>query len=102
MKFSEKVKNIPLSIRKVILWMVVILLAIVLIYFWTKISLQRFHQAWKPEELEQDLKIPSLKKKIREGIPEFKKLESLLESLSAPRIPEEINSVSSSFPNINE
>lgn len=101
MKFSEKtIKNIPLGIRKIILWGVVIILGIALIYFWTKISIQRLRQAWHPEELSKELKIPSLKEKLSKGIPEFKKLESLLDILLTPQPQEEINPSTFSFPNI--
>ncbi len=99
MKFSEKIQKTPLGVRKIILWVIVVFLGILLIYFWTKISIQRFHQVWKPEELSREMKIPSLKEKIQEGTPEFKKLESFLNTLSSPRSPKGINLPTSSLPN---
>jgi len=74
MDFLGKIQSFPLKIRKIILWLVIIILGIGLVWLWTKISVKKF-QGFNKEDIIKGLDIPSLKEKIKKNPPEFPKLE---------------------------
>jgi len=78
MKILEKIQKLPLGIRKIILWLVLIIVGIFLVWIWLKIFTKDFKNFQK-EGLMEKLKTPSLKEKIEKdvskieipGIPKF-------------------------------
>lgn len=59
MKFFEKVRNLPESKRKLILWAVVIIIGLSLLTFWLK-NLQQGIKSFKVQEFKEELNLPSL------------------------------------------
>ena len=75
MNIVDKIRNLPESKRKVILWVIIIILAAGLLTWWVK-NLQQRLKSFKTEELKEQLKLPSFEEKLK-GLPkvEIPKLE---------------------------
>jgi len=66
--FLEKIQKLPLEIRKIILWSVIIILGIMLVWAWTKNFSKRL-QDFQIKETKEQLKFPDLRKEIEKGLP---------------------------------
>ena len=69
MNIVDKIRNLPESKRKVILWVIIIILAAGLLTWWVK-NLQQRLKSFKTEELKEQLKLPSFKEEL-EGMPKL-------------------------------
>lgn len=76
MDFLKKLQNLPLKIKKIILWLIVISLGISLVWFWTK-SFNKRLKGFPKENFIEELKIPFLKEKIKEDIPKLELPQNL-------------------------
>ena len=74
MNFLNKIRNLPEKKRKIILWVTVIIVALILLVIWIRLSKQRV-ESFKVEEFKEGLELPSL-----EG-PELPSFEESMESL---------------------
>jgi len=83
MSLSGKIQKLPLRIRKIILFTVVIIIGIVLVWAWTE-SFNRSFRGFQKEEMMKEFKIPSLKEKIKEDFPRLE----IPEILTKPRVPD--------------
>jgi hypothetical protein len=71
MNILEKIQKLQVFERKIILWIVMIIAAIFLFFFWTKIfnnDLQNLNKIDFPNQL----KIPSLMEKLEKDLPKIK------------------------------
>jgi uncharacterized membrane protein len=60
----QDVQNQPENVRKTILWVTVIILAIVLLFFWGKNVKQRFKEI-DVDGVKSDLNIPALQEELK-------------------------------------
>ncbi len=92
MEFFKKIQNLPEEKRKVIFWLVVILIGISLFLGWVK-SLEMKIKSFRTEKIKEELKIPQLEEELK-GLQKFeipatsqeelKKLEELLKESLTP------------------
>lgn len=80
-RILEKIQKFPLTVRKIILWTIVIIMGIILVLIWSKIFLKSF-EGLSRKNLFEEIEVPSLKEKIKEAMPE----------IVIPKIPESIDS----------
>ncbi len=62
----QKLRNQPEYIRKIILWLVVVIISLGLLIWWVKTSQQRI-KSFEAEGLQKEFKIPSFNKKLKES-----------------------------------
>lgn len=75
MSFLAKLQKLPESKRKIILWAVMILIAILLFFFWAKSSQEKL-RSFPKEEFIEKLQAPDFKKELKRAPqPEMPKLE---------------------------
>jgi len=55
----EKIQKLPESKKKIILWLIVIVLGLILLFFWTK-KIQDKLGNFKTEEIKEELNLPNL------------------------------------------
>jgi len=92
MEFFKKIQNLPEGKRKVIFWLVVIIIGISLFLGWVK-SLEMKIKSFRTEKIKEELKMPQLEEELKElqkpEIPEtsqeeLKKIEELLKEFLTP------------------
>ena len=99
MKFLEKLQNLPERQRKIILWLVVIIIGFLLLVFYLQ-NLKLRLKSLSGEEIREQLKIPEFQEKLKElpkiempkiEIPEIseEELKKLEEQLKELKINEE-------------
>ncbi len=86
MKFIERIQNLPEEKRKVIFWLVVIIIGISLFLGWIK-SLEMKIKSFRTEKIKEELQLPKLEEELK-SLPKFevpeiseeelKKLEEIL------------------------
>jgi len=59
MEFLEKLRGLPQTKRKIILWLVIAIIALVLFILWTKNVRKKF-EGFQGEEVKQQFQIPDL------------------------------------------
>ena len=59
-----KIQKLPESRRKIILWIVIIIIGLTLLNFWLK-NFQEKLKGFEMEKFKQELKIPSLEKELK-------------------------------------
>ncbi len=69
MEFLKKVQNLPLKQRKIVLWVIVVILGLALCVLWLKITKERI-KGFGKEEIMKEFNLPGLNKELLE-IPEF-------------------------------
>jgi len=69
MDLLKKIRNQPENIRKIILWVIIIIVGLGLAIFWVK-NFQKRLKSFQKEELKEKLQLPSLQEKLR-GIPKI-------------------------------
>jgi len=67
MEIFKKIQELPLGIRKILLWSLLIVISIILILVWTKIFTKKFKN-FQSGGLMEELKIPYLKEKLEKDI----------------------------------
>jgi len=92
MNFLQKLQNLPERKRKIIFWLIVIIIGIFLFFGWVK-SLETKIKSFKTEKIKEELKIPKLEEELK-GLQKFemigtsqeelKKLEELLKESLKP------------------
>ena len=92
MEFIKKIQNLPEEKRKVIFWLVVIIIGISLFLGWVK-SLEMKIKSFRTEKIKEELKIPQLEEGLK-GLQklempetsqeELKKIEELLKKFLTP------------------
>ena len=78
MKFLKKIQKLPLEARKIILWTIVIILGIGLTFIWTKHLTKKLRNL-RADEFKEQFKLPPLKEKIEEALPEMEAPKELLD-----------------------
>jgi hypothetical protein len=68
MNILEKIQKLPVLLRKIILWALMIVFAVLLVWLWSK-SLSKSLQGFKKTGLSDEFKIPSLKEKLEKDLP---------------------------------
>jgi len=81
MKFLKKIQNLPNNQKKIILWVIVAILAVVLCIIWLKTTQKRIKEFTKDRATE-DLTFPDFNKELLEGLKfqdeeAFKQIEEL-------------------------
>lgn len=78
----KKIQNLPLATRKIIFWLIIIVLSLGLFGFWLK-NLQERTKSFEREKFEEQLNLPQLKEELKElRTPEIEEnLEKLKETL---------------------
>lgn len=77
MSFLKKVQNLPELTRKIIFWILIIIISLALI-FWFVNNFQKKIKNFKREELNNESEIPSLKEQFKDfSIPGTLNLEEL-------------------------
>lgn len=69
MNVLHKIRNLPVSIRKIILWAMVIIIGLGLISWWIKNFQQRL-KGLQTEELKEQFKLPALEEELK-GLPKI-------------------------------
>lgn len=82
MSFLEKIQKLPERKRKIILWLIVIIIGLPLFVFWAK-NLQQKLKSFEKEKLEEEFQLPSLQEKLKE-IPKIE-----IPEMEIPEISEE-------------
>ena len=81
MKFLEKLQNLPLKTRKVILWSIIVVVGSTLLFFWIG-NIQKRIKGFEKGEIMKEINLPSFKEELKEipktEIPEISQ-EELLE-----------------------
>jgi hypothetical protein len=70
MNILDKIQRLPVFERKIILWTVMIIAAIFLFFFWTKIFNKNLQNLNKTD-FSNELKIPPLKEKLEKDLPKI-------------------------------
>jgi hypothetical protein len=65
MPFLAKLQKLPESKRKIILWAIMILVAILLFFFWIKSSQERM-RSFRQQEFIEKLQVPDFKKELKQ------------------------------------
>lgn len=65
MKFLEKIQNLPERKRKIILWLIIIIIGLALFVFWAK-NFQRKLKSFEKEKFKEELQLPSFQEKLKE------------------------------------
>lgn len=65
MSFFKKLQNLPESKRKIILWVIVIIISLILFIFWVK-NVQKTLKNFPKEELKEKLQFPSFQEQSKE------------------------------------
>jgi hypothetical protein len=68
MNILEKIQKLPVILRKIILWTSMIIVAIFLIWLWSK-SFNKNLQGLKNGGLSDEFKIPDLREKLEKNLP---------------------------------
>lgn len=69
MEFLKKIQNLPEAKRKLILWTIVVILALVLFVWWVQ-GVQKTLKSFRKEELRQHLQLPVLEEELKK-LPKF-------------------------------
>ena len=75
MKLFEKIQKQPLYVKKIVFWVIIIVLGLSLLLLWLKIGQWRLEN-FQQEEIIEGLGIPSLEEKLGD-VPESSAVESL-------------------------
>ena len=75
MKFLKKVQNLPLKQRKIVLWVIVVILGLALCVLWFKTTKEEI-KGFGKEEIMKEFNLPGFSKESLE-IPEFWNEEEL-------------------------
>jgi len=70
MGILQKIQNQPEHIRKIVFWMIIIILGVGLLFWWGKRAERRLRE-FRKEEFIEELNLPQLKEKL-EKMPEMK------------------------------
>ncbi len=76
MGFLKKIQKLPLRIKKIILFAIVIIIGIVLVWVWAK-SFSKGFKGFQGEKLMEEFKIPSLRERLKEDLPKLEVPEGL-------------------------
>ena len=57
MNLLEKIKNLPVYVRKIILWAIIVLIGVLLLFWWIK-NFQQNLRSLKKEELKIKFQLP--------------------------------------------
>jgi len=69
MNIFRKIQNLPEDRKKIILWLVVIIVGLALFIFYVK-SVQKRIKSLEREKIEEELRLPKLEEEL-EGMPKF-------------------------------
>ena len=70
MKILEKIQKLPVILRKIMLWTLMIIAAIFLVWLWSK-SFNKNLQSFKKEGLSDEFKIPDLRETLEKKLPKL-------------------------------
>ena len=76
MNFLEKIQNLPLATRKIILWFLIIIIGILILWFWMKIFSKSLNNL-QNSNLMEELKLPELQEKIKKNMPKMENLPQI-------------------------
>jgi uncharacterized protein HemX len=65
MNFLEKLQSLPEKTRKIILWLIVIVIGLGLLVWWIK-NFQERLKTFKMEEVKKELNLPPFEEKLKE------------------------------------
>jgi len=77
MKFVERLQNLPEEKRKIIFWLIVIIIGLGLLFWWGRITKIRI-KSFEPEKFGEELRLPQFEEELEE-----------LQKLETPEISEE-------------
>jgi len=69
MNVLHRIRNLPVSIRKIILWAIVIIIGLGLAVWWIR-NFQQKLKGFQAEELKEQFKLPALEEELK-GLPKI-------------------------------